>query len=106
MGMSTMQNALLRDIVDADPTLKVVGEIAEADGLAWPDGADVVIVTVADDSLPPECCRMLAASPGMLVLGLADQGEHGFRWELLRTPLLELSSTTLRAAMHGPAGDG
>jgi DNA-binding NarL/FixJ family response regulator len=111
LGVTAMFADLVRAIVDADRSVEIVGDVADASELLAASAetdADVVLVTLADGDLPPSCRDLLAERPRMRILGLAGNARQGFLWELRpnRVALGEISPPTLLAALKGDARYG
>src|SRR5262245_45568320 len=84
---------ILKETVGRHADMEVVGEQpAGADLVAAARAAlaDVVVVAPAEPELPAECGALLAAIPGMRVVGVAADGRHAFLWEL-GPPLRQVS---------------
>ena len=105
LEIPTMLADVLKGIVRADDQIEIVGELTDASDLIEVSrrvNADLVIVSLRNGELPEACRALLAARPGMRVLGLAGQGSHGFLWELRphRMTLGEISPSTLLPAIR------
>ena len=111
LELPAMLADVLKGIVQADDQIEIVAELTDASDLIEVSGranADLVIVNLRDGELPEACGALLAARPGMRVLGLAGDGRDGFLWELRphRMALGELTPSMLLPAIRSARGSG
>ena len=98
LDLPAMLTAIVKDILGRSDDVSFVEPPSEP--------VDVVIVAAGADELPPTGTAALARSPAAKVLTISAEGRRAYLYELRvqRTPLGELSASSLLAAVRSAAG--
>lgn len=105
-----MLRSIIRDIVEGQPDMEIVGELAGQTGapaMVEQTGARFVIVRHTGLDPPDIFGELLACRPPTRVLAIADEGRAGILYELRphRIPIGELSAASLVAVIRGGPPD-
>jgi len=100
-----MLGDIVREIVDAQPDMQVVGRLVDARELvrtAIATDADFVVLGLEDGRLPGSCDQLLELDPAIRVLAVDGDGRRSFVYQLepRMRPLGELSPDALVAAIR------
>jgi hypothetical protein len=98
-SMPRLLHDLVKETVEAQPDLELVGEIDEP---VLDDCPDFLVVGVETEELPEAYRELLFACPRMEVVAVTEEARLGFLYELRpqATPLGEISPTVLLEALR------
>ncbi|HEU4881763.1 MAG TPA: hypothetical protein VFT45_05945 [Longimicrobium sp.] len=102
-------SGIVRRLLAATPGAAVVGEAADAAGLARAirlHRPTAVVVQTEDDALPPELCRLLCEVAGLAFIGISRDHSRATMFVLRRDRIHDLGPRDLVSAVLASAGDG
>jgi DNA-binding NarL/FixJ family response regulator len=110
-NMSRLLADMVRQGLTADHEIDLVAELTDADALQADlnrDSVNVLILGIEEGGFPAAYATLMAARPGLRVLGLSTDARQTYAYELRPhcTPLGEASPTTLAAAVRAVARAG
>jgi DNA-binding NarL/FixJ family response regulator len=106
-----MRRALMREVIERQPDMEIVGETVDPLGLllaARQTRAEAVIMTLRDSEDPGLISHLLAECPDLTILGLASSGDSAFivqmcpRRSEIANPSEATILGTLRQAIRSP----
>lgn len=100
---------IVRRLLAAAPNVAVVGEAADAAGLARAIRLlrpTAVVVQTEDDALPPELCRVLCEVAGLAFIGISRDHSRATLFMLRRDRIHDLGPRDLVSAVLASANDG
>ena len=93
---------VVEDLLDGEEKVDLVGscrERAEIEPMVRSTGADVVIVGMGEDEVPPLCADLLGRFPDLTVIGLARDGRRAL------VAADDLGAADLLATVAAASGD-
>lgn len=108
-NMPHILRQILRDLVDRQPDMTVVGEVRtliELPAAVVSLRAEAVILTLSPPGVSQLVCRVLRRRyPGVTVLGLVPRDDRAVLWLPNAAPRpIELSAGTILGALRGDTG--
>jgi DNA-binding NarL/FixJ family response regulator len=100
-----MMRALMREVIERQPDMEIVGEIVDPLGLllaARQTRAEAVIMTLKNSEDPGLISHLLAECPDVTILGLASQGDNAFIVQMCprRSEIATLSVANILSALR------